>query len=102
VFLVPTRRHGRLLLGAPATVGATVGQIKAGCDWGTARSNQLLIVVPDGVAKVTVGRRVTAIVHNNVAAFESDQNLDEPQRQVWYGPARNVIKRITRRCTPRC
>jgi hypothetical protein len=108
VFLVPSRPPGRrghaLTLSAPATANATVAQIEAGGDWGTERSDQLLIVVPDGVARVTVRpvrtstdrhpSPVTATVHGNVAAFQSNQNLDDPQREIWYGPSGHVIERI--------
>lgn len=107
------RRGNALTLSGPGTAGATAAQIKAGRDWGTERSNQLLIVIPDGVAKVTVlpsrtstnkhPSPVTATVHNNIAAFESRQTLDEPQRELWFGPSGNVIRRIAQpSCRRRC
>jgi hypothetical protein len=105
VFLVPTRKRGKLVLSAPGSGGATVAQIKAGRDWGTARSGQLLIVIPDGVAKVTVwpatGKPATATVHDNIAAFESRRNLDDPRREVWYGPSGKVVKTVRLRPSSR-
>jgi hypothetical protein len=103
IFLVPTRRRGKLVLGAPATGGATARQIAAGCDWGTERSNQLVIVVPDGVVTVKVRpigkhrKPVTARVENNIAAVESRHGL-EPRRELWYGASGKVVKRVSEPC----
>jgi hypothetical protein len=65
-----------------------------------------VLVVPDGVSDVTLvlsavrprGRadKLTATVHNNVAAFEIHGGVNNPFRDMtWYGPAGQVVKRIS-------
>lgn len=101
-----------LRLGAPAVGGASVAQIKAGLDFGTERSDQLVLVVPDGADKVKIWVgldrgpthtrtvSITARVHNNIAAFLLGRGVQgQPLREVWYGGSGRVIKRIdTSRC----
>jgi hypothetical protein len=78
---------------------------------GAGTATHLVVVIPDGVAKVTdvfprqgipgdpaYGHTlaVTAIVHNNVAAFSVDRYIDDvgTNYMIWYGPSGHVIKRI--------
>jgi hypothetical protein len=66
-----------------------------------------VVVVPDGVSDVTLmlarvrpgGRadKLSATVHNNVAAFEIGRGVNNPfQDMTWYGPGGHVIKRISK------
>lgn len=76
---------------------------------GDSNSTQLILVVPDGVAKVTLllpagqagftdssrARTVTGPVNNNVLAVSFQGATDDPvQNMIWYGPHGNVVKRI--------
>ncbi|MFZ0971749.1 MAG: hypothetical protein WAN22_05955 [Solirubrobacteraceae bacterium] len=77
---------------------------------GTSLITWLVLVVPDGVAKVTVllprqegpGARVfkrslslTARVHNNVVAIEIDRVVDDPLHyMIWYGQTGNFVKKF--------
>ncbi len=78
-----------------------------------ANSLELILVVPDGVARVTViaashdtssgFTRVTGVVHNNVATVLLPAPVENPaNNMIWYGPAGNVLRRIgdTRPTTP--
>ena len=67
--------------------------------------NMLILVVPDGVAKVTVllspgpaskhSDAVTAVVHNNVAAFLSPYAVENLaiDKMIWRAADGHVIKR---------
>ena len=82
--------------------------IEAGGDWTSSGPfpNTLILVVPDGVAKVTVllspraaskhTSAVTAIVHNNVAAFLSPYAVENLglDNMTWRAADGHVIKRI--------
>lgn len=60
---------------------------------GVARA-RFFAVVPDGVAKVRIGRLVMA-VHDNVAAAQADPRLVGPTPAIfWFGPRGNVLRRI--------
>ncbi len=81
--------------------------IEAGGDWASSgpSPNTLILVVPDGVAKVTVllspgpaskaSHPVTAIVHNNVAAFLSPYAVENlgTGKMIWRAADGHVIKR---------
>ncbi len=68
--------------------------------------NQLEVVVPDGVARVRVlltptpadrhPKRLVGPVHNNVAAFLSDEPADAlvTAKMVWLGASGNVVRRV--------
>lgn len=60
--------------------------------------NYAVLVVPDGVAKVTVSLKqpVTATVHNNVAVFKTPEPIQTPSAHTitWYGPNGAIVKRI--------
>ncbi|MGO9793433.1 MAG: hypothetical protein ACLP8S_29085 [Solirubrobacteraceae bacterium] len=85
----------------------TADQIKDGDGWilgGHGEFVYLLLVVPDGVARVTVLRPRTpndehplplvATVHDNLAAFWLQRPLKTPGEITWFGPSGNAIKRI--------
>ncbi|MEO6857336.1 MAG: hypothetical protein ABI323_01935 [Solirubrobacteraceae bacterium] len=86
-------------------------EINAGSDWMTSGPglNTLILVVPDGVAKVTVlsslkpaskhPGRETAVVHDNVAAFLPPYAVENlgVNRIIWRAPNGRVIKRRGRR-----
>jgi hypothetical protein len=65
---------------------------------------QFVLLVPDGIAKVTVllkrGRllhAVTATVHSNIAAFGIVNDVSDyvsDRNMIWYGPSGNVVKRF--------
>jgi hypothetical protein len=71
-------------------------------------SGELILVVPDGVAKVTAvlskGSRgltsVTALVHNNVLAVRAPGAwYDEPVlKMTWYGATGKVLRRFCEQC----
>lgn len=115
VFLVPMRPAGQtanntnLTLAVFAAGGAgcciTAANIEAHGSWASGGPpEQLVTVVPDGVAKVsalilrppdfTHSDAVTASVHNNVAVFLLHRAIDSPGGFIWYGPSGAVIKRI--------
>jgi hypothetical protein len=73
--------------------------------------NQVVVVVPDGVAKVAIllprqgiagepaykhTLAITVPVHNNVAAFQSTRYADDIglNHMIWYGPTGNIVRRI--------
>jgi hypothetical protein len=89
---------------------ATATQIEKVGDnfWGYGPTRALL-VVPDGVSRVTLmlprpvpggradqsPRTVTATVHSNVVAFEIHRAVNDPfSNMTWYGPTGEVVKRI--------
>ena len=80
---------------------ATAAQIEDGQAWGTGGAgslNYVMFVVPDGVARVTIGlpHPVDTAVHGNIAAFEVPQPVENPAIYpiVWYGPNGSVVKRF--------
>jgi hypothetical protein len=93
------RQDQELTLGIDGTGGATAAEIEAGADWisGGPSSNTLVLVVPDGVARVTVQllHPVSAIVHNNVAAFEVPQPIENlgVYKMTWYSASGAIVKR---------
>lgn len=73
--------------------------------------NQVLVVVPDGVAKVAIllprqgipgepaykhTLAITVPVHHNIAAFQSTRNADDIglNHMIWYGPTAKIVRRI--------
>ncbi len=65
----------------------------------TRRTWWMMIVVPDGVARIVArgrdGPPVALTVDNNVAiGLRLPGKLRWPRTMVWYGPARNVVARI--------
>ena len=84
--------------------------IKAGGDWTSSgpSPHTLILVVPDGVAKVTVllspgpaskpSHAVTANVHGNVAAFLSPYAVENlgVDKMIWRAADGHVIKREAR------
>ena len=113
VFLVPMRRlrtdgNGNLKLALIAAGGTCCGSaaaILAHGEWISGNGPEsLVVVVPDGVAKVTalIGRPPTskytyasATVHNNVAVFmRAPTAIENPTTLAWYGPTGNIFKRI--------
>jgi len=103
VYLVPMRPPGQgdsnanLTLGMFGAVGEccdTAARIKAdGMGTPTSRSNQLVLVVPDGVAKVAIigSHQTPGTVHNNVVVFTTPPYVTF--RFIWYGTSGAVIKR---------
>jgi hypothetical protein len=115
VFLVPMRAAGQGEKNATLTLAVfaagglgcciTAADIEAHGSWlQGGPPEQLVAVVPDGVAKLSVlirrarqsnhSHAVTATVHNNVAVFSLHQAIDSPAGFIWYGPSGAVIKRI--------
>ena len=115
VFLVPMRpahqaaNYTNLTLAVFAVGGAgccvTAADIEARGSWlSGGPPQQLVAVVPDGVAKVGAliplpphfrhSRAVSAPVHNNVAVFLLHRAIDSPGGFIWYGPTGAIIKRI--------
>jgi hypothetical protein len=93
-------RQGRgLTLGINGPGGMTVAQIQAGDVWESTGPypNTLIVVVPDGVARVTVQlpHLISATVHNNIAAFESPQQIENlnADKMTWYSPTGTIVKR---------
>jgi hypothetical protein len=86
----------------------TTAHIEAAGSWisGGPSPNWLVLVVPDGIARVTVSpaptqadehpQAITAAVHNNVAAFEVQQPVEDLyiDKMVWYSPSGSIVKRI--------
>jgi hypothetical protein len=60
--------------------------------------NSVLLIVPDGIAKVTalLPHAVTTVVHGNIAAFAVHQPVENLNinKMIWYGPSGRVVKRI--------
>jgi len=62
----------------------------------------VVLVLPDGVARISILAHyrhqvmLSAVVHNNVAAFYAPGNPDSLKSEItWYGPSGNVIKRFS-------
>jgi hypothetical protein len=80
----------------------TPAEIEAGQAWssfGGAGGNHVVLVVPDGVARVTIGglaRPVTAAVHDNVAAFSVPKPVENlgVYPMTWLGSSGKVLKRF--------
>jgi hypothetical protein len=79
----------------------TPAQIEAGQAWssfGSGSRNYVVMVVPDGVVRVTIGlaRPLTAAVHDNVAAFTVPMPVENlgGYRMTWYGPPGEVVKQF--------
>jgi hypothetical protein len=115
VFLVPMRPTGHratntnLTLAVFAAGGAgccvTATEIEAHGSWGSGGPpEQLVAIVPDGVAKVSAlilrppdfkhSDAVTATVHHNVVVFSLHRAIDSPGGFIWYGRSGAVLKRI--------
>jgi hypothetical protein len=80
---------------------STPAEIEAGQAWssfGSAAGNYIVLVVPDGVARVTIGlaRPVTSAVHDNVAAFSVPRPVENlgVYPMTWLGPSGKVLKRF--------
>jgi hypothetical protein len=80
---------------------STPAEIEAGQAWssfGSGAGNYVVLVVPDGVARVTIGltRRVTVAVHDNVAAFRVPQPVENlgVYPMTWFGPSGKVLKKF--------
>jgi hypothetical protein len=95
--------HGQRLALLDGTGGGccdTVASIEAGRAWSSSgpSPNTVVLVVPDGVARVTirVRRPVTAIVQNNVAVFVVVQPVEDLNmfKMTWYAGSGDVIKRF--------
>lgn len=96
--------------GSCCAIAETIEQAGAAMWGGTSSLTQLVLVVPDNVAKVTVliprqegrGARISkrslslsAKVHANVVAIEIDRGVDDPlQYMIWYGPKGKIVKRF--------
>ncbi|MFZ1995645.1 MAG: hypothetical protein WAU75_16160 [Solirubrobacteraceae bacterium] len=83
----------------------TAAEIEAHGSWVSGGPpEQLVAIVPDGVAKVSAlillppafkrSHTVTATVQNNVAVFMLQRAIDSPGGFMWYGPSGAIIKRI--------
>jgi hypothetical protein len=91
---------GMVVLGEGGSCCDSVASIEAGAaafESGPS-PNTVVLVVPDGVAKVTVQLHplVRAIVRNNIAAFVVQQPVENLSlgKMVWYGPTGAIVKRI--------
>jgi hypothetical protein len=97
-----TTRGLRLAVFADGAVCcSTPAAIEAGQTWlsyGSSSGNYVVIVVPDGVARVSVAfaPTVTAPVHDNVAVLSVPRAVENLgiYRMAWYGPAGTIVKRI--------
>jgi hypothetical protein len=115
VFLVPMRPAGQgdsntnLTLAVFGAGGGscctTAAAIEAHGSWiSGGPPEQLVVVVPNGVAKVAAlirrppafkrSEAVRATVHNNVAVFILRHPIDSPGGFIWYGSSGAAIKRI--------
>jgi hypothetical protein len=81
---------------------STPAEIAAGHDWltsGSRTANYVVLVVPDGVARVKVALRhpQTAAVHGNVAAFKTPEPIENlnTYRMIWYAPDGKIVKRTS-------
>lgn len=112
VFVVPVRYPGQpaqtglALLAGRAGCCSTAAQIQAGDDWSNSGpSRSLVIVVPDGVARVEIrltrspashqSKTIAATVHNNIAALLTPSPIENLgiDQMTWYGPSGKVITR---------
>jgi hypothetical protein len=70
------------------------GQVKRRIGGREEALDRFVAVVPDGVAKVQLGRLMMT-VHDNVAAAQANGNLVGPTPVMfWFGPDGNAIRRI--------
>jgi hypothetical protein len=103
------RAHqARVFLNASGGSPSTVAAIKAGAAWTTSgpHPSQAIILVPDGVARVSIAvptstgshklRRIFAPVHNNIAAFIPATPIETVRDMIWYGESGKIIKRTSR------
>jgi hypothetical protein len=97
--------HGGLrlmVLASGLACCATARAIEGGGDWSTGGSgslNWVVLVVPDGVARVTVplpGGTVAAGVQGNVAAFEVPRGVENLSAypMTWYGSSGAILRRF--------
>ncbi len=77
----------------------TPAEIDAGQAWssyGSGSGNYVVLVVPDGVARVRVAfsHPITAPVHDNVAVFTVPEAVENPgiYNMTWYGMSGAVVK----------
>jgi len=117
VFLVPVRSPrqpsaratgsseskglGLAWLSPGAGCCSTAAGIVAGQAWmsgGSGSLNYVLVIVPDGVARVTLAlaHPVTAAVHGNVAALKVPQPVENLgiHKMTWYGPSGAIVRRF--------
>ncbi len=106
IVLVPVRgpNGGGLqlaLIGDGAGCCTTPAQIVDAGAWsssGSSSGNDVMIVVPDGVARVSVAFAypVTAAVHDNVAAFSVPTPVENLSTypMTWFGTSGQVVKRF--------
>jgi hypothetical protein len=82
---------------------STAAQIEGGQDWSTGGGgrgslNYVILVVPDGVTRVTIdlSHPVSTQVHNNVAAFEVPHPIENLSvySMTWYGSSGAVLKHV--------
>jgi hypothetical protein len=114
VFLVPLERTGkadrleflelsrRVGAGSCCAAASDIERYGLGSFGGEGRPHSGVLIVPDGVSKVTIfppgegGKRSpgsSAIVHNNTAVFEFRGALEDPFKyMIWYGPSGAVIE----------
>jgi hypothetical protein len=107
LIFVPLKPHGggaaQLLLSGAAGGDCciTTSAIERGVaseTWGNTSSDHGLIIVPDGVSRVSinVGRTLTAPVHGNVVVFRLPAPIESlwSYPMTWYGPSGAVIRRF--------
>ena len=118
VYLVPfLAPNGTTTLGLVANGGsccvtaAGIASNGMGSLSGGPSGNQVVVVVPDGVAKVAIllprqgipgepaykhTLAITVPVHNNVAAFQSTRYADDIglNHMIWYGTTGQIVRRI--------
>lgn len=114
VFLIPLRRTGhadrlevlelssRMGAGGCCDTASDIEHYGTGSFGGKAHHRHGVLIVPDGVSKVTIfppnqrgkpSRGISATVHNNTAVFEFHGPLADPFKYMtWYGPSGPVIK----------
>lgn len=85
---------------SPAAIDAGQGWVSAGSGSG----NYVVLVVPDGVARVTVAfsHPITAPVRNNIAVFAVPQAVENLNiyPMTWFGTSGQVIKRFASSLSP--
>ena len=92
--------HGlRLATGGGCCISASdVLQGQAWTSGGNGSVNYVVLVVPDGVARVSVAFRhpITAIVHNNVAAFQTPSAVENlgAYTMTWYSHTGAILRRF--------
>ena len=91
---------GIVVLGKGGSCCESVASIEAGAAalQSGPSPNTVVLLVPDGVAKVTLQLNppVTATVRDNVAAFVVRQHVENLSlgKMIWYGPTGVIVKRI--------